>query len=149
MGLMDDVERGPVGIDTSIFIYYVEEHPTYLDLVSPLFESLDERRCRGVTSALTLLETLVVPYRESNTAVAMRYEFLLGHGRGLELVDLDRALLRAAARLRAAYGVKTPDSIQLAAALSKGCTTFFTHDRPLSKVQGIRVLQIGRYLSAQ
>jgi len=143
---MDDVGRGPVGIDTAIFIYYIEEHPTFFDAVSSLFEALDRNRCQGVTSALTLLETLVVPYRVGDTALAGRYEILLSRSRGLTLVDLDRALLRAAARLRAAYAVKTPDSIQLAAALSRTCTVFLTHDRPLSKVQGIRILQIGQYL---
>lgn len=143
---MDDVGGGPVGIDTAIFIYYIEEHPEYFAPVSSLFTALDENRCQGVTSALTLLETLVVPYRAGDTALANRYELLLSRSRGLELVDLDRTLLRTAARLRAAYAVKTPDSIQLAAALSEACTTFLTHDRPLSKVQGIRVLQIGNYL---
>ena len=71
---------------------------------------------------------------------------LLSRSRGLKLVDLDRALLRAAARLRATYSIKTPDAIQLAAALSKACTSFVTHDRPLSQVRGITILQIGRYL---
>jgi len=145
---MDDVGSGPVGIDTAIFIYYIEEHPEYFAPVSSLFAALDQNRCQGVTSSLTLLETLVVPYRAGDTALADRYELLLSRSRGLELVDLDRALLRAAARLRAAYAVKTPDSIQLAAALSKACSTFLTHDRPLSNVQGIRILQIGHYLSA-
>jgi predicted nucleic acid-binding protein len=144
---MDDVGQGPVGIDTVIFIYYLEEHPTYAGLVSPLFEALDESRCQGVTSTLTLLETLVVPYRAGDAVLADRYELLLSRSQGLHLVDLERDLLRAAARLRAAYAVKTPDAIQLAAALSKACTTFLTHDRPLSKVQGIRILQIGQYLS--
>ena len=147
MGLMDDVGRGSVGIDTAIFIYYIEEHPAYFGLVNPLFEALDQNRCQGVTSTLTLLETLVVPYRAGDSVLANRYEALLSRSRGLRLVDLDRALLRAAARLRAAYSVKTPDSIQLAAALSRACVTFLTHDRPLSKVQGIRILQIGEYLS--
>lgn len=145
MGLMDDVGRGPVGIDSAIFIYFIEAHPSYLEVIRTLFSALDEGRCQGVTSALTLLETLVVPYRAGDLALAARYELLLSRSRGLELVDLDRALLRAAARLRAEYAVKTPDSIQLAAALSKGCTTFLTHDRPLSRVEGIRVLQVGDY----
>ena len=101
-----------------------------------------------MTSTLTLLETLVVPYRAGDAALADRYELLLTHSRGLELVELDRPLIRAAARLRAAHGLKTPDSIQLAAALSKACTTFLTHDRPVSKVQGIRVLQIGHYIES-
>jgi predicted nucleic acid-binding protein len=144
--LIDDVGRGPVGIDTAIFIYYIEEHPRFFRAVSDLFEALDQNRCQGITSTLTLLETLVVPYRAGEMALAERYELLLSRSRGLTLVDLDRPLLRAAARLRAAYAVKTPDSIQLAAALSRTCQAFLTHDRPLSKVQGIRILQIGRYV---
>jgi predicted nucleic acid-binding protein len=148
LGLMEDVRRGPVGIDSAIFIYYIEEHPQYFALVSTLFEALDQKRCKGVASALTIFETLVVPYRAGDAALADRYELLLSRSRGLDLVDLDRPLLRAAARLRAAYAVKTPDSIQLAAALSRACTTFLTHDRPLSKVQGIRILRIRQYLSA-
>jgi predicted nucleic acid-binding protein len=143
---MDDVGKGPVGIDTAIFIYYIEAHPRFLAPVNDLFDALDQNRCRGVTSALTLLETLVVPFRAGDTALADRYEQLLSRSQGLVLVDIDRALLRAAARLRAAYGIKTPDSIQLAAAFSKGCSAFLTHDRPLSKVRGIKILQIVRYV---
>lgn len=145
MGLMEDVGQGPVGIDSAIFIYYIEEHPSYFDVVSTLFAALDKKECQGVTSALSLIETLVVPYRAGDSALAARYELLLSRSRGLELVDLDRPLLRAAARLRAAFALKTPDSIQVAAALSKACTTFLTHDRPLSKVPGIKILQVGHY----
>jgi hypothetical protein len=36
---MDDVGRGPVGIDTAILICYIEEHPTYFGLIHPLFEA--------------------------------------------------------------------------------------------------------------
>jgi predicted nucleic acid-binding protein len=143
---MDDVGQGPVGIDTAVFVYYIEAHPKFSGLLNNLFEALDQNRCQGVTSALTLLETLVVPFRAGDAALAERYEQLLSRSQGLVLVDIDRALLRSAARLRAAYGIKTPDSIQLAAAFSKGCSTFLTHDRPLSKVRGIKILQIGHYV---
>jgi hypothetical protein len=38
-------------------------------------------RYRGFTSALTLLEVMVVPYRAGNTALAERYEHLLMRSR--------------------------------------------------------------------
>ena len=41
MGLLSDLGRGRVALDTSIFIYFIEEHPVYLPLVEPLFEALD------------------------------------------------------------------------------------------------------------
>ena len=147
MGLIDDLGSGPVGLDTAIFIYFVEEHAEFLGLVEPLFVGLDGGRWSAVTSSLTLLEVLVVPYRAGDTALAERYEALLSRSRGLRLVDLDRPLLRAAARLRAAVSVKTPDAIQLAAALGTRCTSFVTNDRELPPVPGIRIVQLRNYLA--
>ena len=34
MGLMADLGRGPVAIDTAIFIYFIEEHPKFLPLIN-------------------------------------------------------------------------------------------------------------------
>src|SRR5882762_8987478 len=74
MGLMADLGGGPVGVDTAIFIYFIEEHPRFLPLVEPLFREVDEGRKELVTSALTLLEVLVVPYRSADHLLAGRYE---------------------------------------------------------------------------
>jgi predicted nucleic acid-binding protein len=60
----------------------------------------------------------------------------------LRLVDLDWAQLRMAAQLRALYRIRTPDALQLVAALSHHCTTFVTNDRALPKLPGIRIIQL-------
>jgi hypothetical protein len=56
----------PVAVDTVIFIYFLEEHHRFLGLVEPLFRDVDEGRIELVTSALTLPEVLVVPYRNGD-----------------------------------------------------------------------------------
>ncbi|MSP62903.1 MAG: type II toxin-antitoxin system VapC family toxin [Myxococcales bacterium] len=146
MGLIRDLAAGPIGIDTVAFIYFIEEHPTFLRLVEPIFAGIDRGRWEGVTSSLTLLETLVVPYRTGNQALAERYEAILTRSRGLRLVGLDLAVLRAASQLRATFPIKTPDALQMAAALSAGCTTFVTNDRHLPDVPGLRILLLRNYL---
>jgi len=98
--------------------------------------------------ALTLLEVLVIPYRSCDHVLAGRYETLLTRSRGIRLAEISRDVLRAAAQLRAATGVKTPDSIQSVSALTAGCTAFLTNDRGLPRITGIRVLQLGSYRSA-
>lgn len=143
---MADVGRGAVGIDTAVFIYFIEEQPKFLPLIEPLFKQADEGRRELITSALTLLEVLVVPYRAGNRLLADRYEALLTRSRGIRFVDLTREQLRAAAQLRAVTGVKTPDALQLVAALTAGCTTFLTNDRRLPAIPGLRVLQLASYL---
>ena len=147
MGLLSDLVEGSLGLDTSIFIYFVEEHPTYLPLVEPIFEAIDGGEVKGVTSALTLLETIVVPLRSGNESLARRYESLLTRSRGLKLVHLDLALLKAAAHLRAVSRIKTPDAIQLAAAFTEGCSTFLANDHRYPQFPGIRILQLDDYLA--
>lgn len=145
MGLTEDLGHGPIGLDTAIFVYYIEEHPRFLSLVEPVFEGIDRGRWPAVTSGVTLLETLVIPYRIDDEALADRYETLLTRSRGLTLVELDRPLLRVAARLRATTGVRTPDALQLAAALAARCTAYLTNDRALPRLPGLPVLQLRDY----
>lgn len=95
-----------------------------------------------VTSAVTLLEVLIVPYRAGDGALARRYEALLTRSRGLTMVELARPLLRAAAQLRAVHGVRTPDALQLAAALGRGCAAFVTNDRRLPDLSNLPVVQL-------
>lgn len=145
MGLIDDVGPGDVGIDTAVFIYLIEEDSRFLAMIDPLFADAERGKRDLVTSALTLLEVLVVPYRSGNGKLASRYEAILLGSRGIRISDITKDQLRAAAQLRAATGVKTPDALQLAAALSAGCSTFVTNDRRLPDIPGLRVLQLSAY----
>lgn len=146
MGLLKDLGDGPVALDTSIFLYFIEEHPLYLPLVEPLFEAIDAGELEAVTSSLTLLEVLVIPFRFSNAALIERYETLLTKSQGLRLVDLDRDFLRAVAQVRASTRAKTPDAIQLAAAMAAGCPVFLTNDDRIPGLPGLRVLRLDDYL---
>jgi predicted nucleic acid-binding protein len=146
MGLIDEIGAGPVALDTVAFIYFIEEHPRFLRTIEPIFEAIDKGRLAAVTSSLTLLEVLVVPFRAGNVALADRYEQALTRGRGLTLIDIDRGQLRAAAQLRSVFPkVRTPDAIQVSAALSAGCSALLTNDRQLPVIPGLRIVQLKDY----
>ncbi|HEV2064911.1 MAG TPA: PIN domain-containing protein, partial [Thermoanaerobaculia bacterium] len=86
------------------------------------------------------------PFRAGNVALADRYEQALTRGRGLTLIDIDRGQLRAAAQLRSVFPkVRTPDAIQVSAALSAGCSALLTNDRQLPVIPGLRILQLKDY----
>lgn len=145
MGLIARLKHGPVALDTAIFIYLIEEHPDLLPVIRPVFAAIDQGDLKAVTSAVTLLETLVIPYRNGDVALAEQYENLLTRSRGLQLIAIDAALLRAAAFLRARFGLRTPDALQLAAALETRCTVFLTNDRRLPAIPGLDILQVGPF----
>ena len=150
MGLIQDIGEGPVGLDTAAFIYFIEEHPRLLSVVAPVFEAVAAGRLLAATSGLTLLEVLVVPHRAGDTVLAERYEALLTRSRGLRMIDLDRSQLRAAAQLRAAHAsLRTPDALQVAAAITSGCASWVTNDGRLPALPGLRVLLLERYAKSR
>lgn len=143
MGLIGEIGDGPLALDTAVFIYFIEKHRRFLAALDPVFAAIDAGRLPAVASSLTLLEVLVVPYRAGNAALAERYEQVLTRSRGLRLIDIDRAQLRAAAQLRAVHaGLRTPDAVQVSAALAGGCSALLTNDRDLPAVPGLRILQL-------
>ena len=146
MGLIDDLADGPIAVDTAPFIYFVEADSRFAPIVESLFQQAADQTRHLVTSALTLMELLVVPYRAGNRQLAEQYEALLTRSRGLQIVDLSRDVLRAAAQLRAVTGARTPDAIQLSAALTSGCKTFVTNERRLPAIPGLKILQLSDYV---
>jgi predicted nucleic acid-binding protein len=146
VGLLTDIGHGPVALDASIFIYFIEEHPRFLPVVEPVFSSIAEGSLAAVTSSLTLLEVLVHPLRANLPTLADEYEQILTQSAGVKLIPLDQRLLRVAAHLRAATRLKTPDAIHLASALKAGCTAFLTNDDRIPAGLGIRILRARDYL---
>ncbi len=146
MGLIDDLGPGRIGVDTAIFIYFIEAAPVWLPLITPLFRAADNGQLELVTSSITLLEVLAVPFRANNDVLAARYEALLTNSRGVRLIEVTRHHLRRAARLRTLIGVRTPDGLQLSAAQEAGCSGFLTNDRRLPAVPGLRIVQLASFL---
>lgn len=146
MGLLTELGQGPVALDSSIFISFIEEHPRFLPVVAPVFSAVAAHDVAAVTSSITLLEVLVRPLQANLPALAAEYEQILTHSSGITLIPLDLALLRRAAHLRASSGLKTPDALQLAAALQASCSVFLTNDERIPQVPGLRVLRAQDYL---
>ena len=90
----------------------------------------------------SVLELLVVPYRSGNRRLAAQYEAVLTQGNGIRMVDISLDHLRIAAELRAAARIKTPDALQLAAAVDERCPVFLTNDRRVPDIAGLRVVTL-------
>ena len=145
MELITAIGDGPVALDSAIFIYFIEQHPRYLTSLRPLFMRIDGGNLPAVTSTLTLLETLALPYRSGDRELAAKYEAILTKGRGLTLVPIELPVIRLAAEIRGATSVRTADALQLATALLKSCNAFLTNDRRLPALPGIQVLQLDAF----
>ncbi|MBA2503631.1 MAG: PIN domain-containing protein [Pyrinomonadaceae bacterium] len=133
-----------LGIDTSPFIYFVERHPMYLNLVREIFKSIDTAAFVGYCSTVTLTEVLTQPKRTQNRQLENEYRDLLTHSRNLTLVSIIPEIADTAAELRSRYRLRTPDALQIAAALESRCQAFLTNDADLQRVKELRVLVLDR-----
>ena len=140
ISFLRDFKGFPVALDTMIFIYAFEEHPTYLPLLKTFFRALEKGDLRAVTSTITVTECLVQPYRKKDFALAAQYLVLFRNFPHLSVVPVSEDIAERAAFLRAERHLSTPDAIQLATGLVSGCRFFLTNDEGLPSIEGISVL---------
>lgn len=118
------------------------EEGNYLDVVSLFFEALSKDRLRAVTSTITLLEVLIQPYRRGDKDLAEKYRDILLYSENLLTFPVSNEIADEAAKLRARYGIRTPDAIQISTAIHGEATAFLTNDKNLKKVQEIDIITL-------
>ena len=123
-----------VGLNTCVFIYHFEDHPSYRHLTQMLLDGIQIGRQRAVTSVITIMELTVRPWQLERPSVARQYEALLVHFPNLDLAQITRDNTRRAALIRARYMVRPADALQVATALNHGATAFVTNDRGLERL---------------
>jgi predicted nucleic acid-binding protein len=124
-----------VGLDTALFIYQFEKHPVYSPLTQELLSGIEKGDIKGITSTITLMEIIVKPLSLGRNDIARKYEALLMNFPNLEVVDLDRDVIRQAARLRADYRIRPPDALQVSACLLGGAQVFITNDHQIVRLR--------------
>ena len=144
MGWVEDLHGQTVGVDTSPFIYLIEEHPGYLGAVRSFFSAVDSSQIQAVTSTVTLLEVMVQPFRRDADELAHRYRAALLNATGLSCQEVSSGVAEEAAKLRATYNIRTPDAIQLATAILAGASSSLTNDSFLPSMPAIQILILDR-----
>jgi predicted nucleic acid-binding protein len=132
--------------DTVLFIYHFEDHLRYAPVTNALFESWESGANTGITSVITLLEILVKPRRDENWEAVRDYKDLMLTFPNLQLVDLDSECADLASDLRARYGIRTPDAIQVASALFHSATAFVTNDDQLKQISELEIYLLDDFL---
>ena len=135
-------ERERIGLDTNLFIYFLEAHPRYGAWCASLFDRIERGHNPAVTSTVTLLELLVQPYRDQKEELAQKIFALTSTYPKIEWVPVSMSLADRAAELRARYRLSTPDAIQLATAIGHKATRFYGNDRSLRRVKEIECLLV-------
>ena len=139
---LDDALKGisTFGFDTSPIIYFVEANPTYDALVTNIFRRIENGDISGVTSVISLCQVMIHPLRNNDKKLLFRYREILTRSPHFYTAEITASVAETAAELRAAYNLRTPDALQIAAALENGCDAFLCNDKGLKRVKKLKVL---------
>jgi len=146
MGLVNELQNLRVCIDTAPIIYFIEGCNKYLATVKSIFRKLMREIIEMITSTITLLEVLVQPFKAKNITLAEKERNILLNNKGLITFEISHQVSELAAKLKAKYGIKTPDAIQIAVGIINRADVFLTNDSALKKVKDIKILVLNDFL---
>ena len=139
---IDDALRGvsSLAFDTAPIIYFVEANPTFDSLVSNIFKRVATGEVEGWTSVISLSEVLVQPIAAGRNDLQQSYRELLLNSSNFHTLPIGPVIAEDAARLRAAYGLRLPDAIQIAFAINTGCQAMVCNDHSMRRVTELSIV---------
>lgn len=138
-------EAGIVYVDAGVLALHLVGDPRYLSLTRAILGGLRDREFTAFTSAITIYQLLVEPYRSGHEATAERVEVLVAALQGLEIVPVSATIARQAAQVKAQIGGGLPRAIQIATALAGDSEIYVTRRSTLRRIAGLGVAQLDAY----
>jgi len=137
-----------VCLDTSIFIYHLEDISPYNTLTRILVEKIAAGEIFCYISTLTVAELLTKPYRMKDIKKISLFEDFIQSLPNTKIQDIDYNIAKRAAKIRANNNLRTPDAILLATASINESSCFITNDISLKNisVEDISILVLNDYL---
>ncbi|MBW1717360.1 MAG: PIN domain-containing protein [Deltaproteobacteria bacterium] len=131
-----------VALDTMLFIYSMEARRSYIPFLRSIFYCIEKGLTKGVTSTITLTEVLIKPLKDQNIKAVKSYKFLLNNFPNLRMVNIDPQVAEKGAELRARYGIRIPDALQIASGIENQATIFLSNDCNLKKIKEIEIVLV-------
>ena len=123
-----------VAVDTSAFIYFLEQNPHYHPLADEMFRRIEAGRLSACASVLVLTEILVPYHRSGDSARAAALSAAVRSIGNLSVLPADRQIAERAALLRGKYNLRTPDALHVSTGLLNGAQWFVTNDSQLKRL---------------
>lgn len=112
-------------------IYFLDENSIFKPKMDKIFYAILNSKIQFITSAITVEEFMVMPYRNENSAAINGFHKFIDENK-IPVLKIDTRIAVQAAKIHAEYvHFKTMGAIQLSVAVCSGCDVFLTNDRQL------------------
>jgi predicted nucleic acid-binding protein len=135
-----------IALDSSVFIYQLEANERYVALTDSVFSWMERAGHEAVTSTITMTELLVPSYRDRDEHRVDAFYGLLSTYPNLRWIAPDLETADLAAKLRAAYRLRTPDALQAATAIREYATGFITNDPVFARAAEVETAVLDQFV---
>lgn len=139
-------DAGRVHIDARVLGLHLAASSRHVDLTRLLFAGLRAGEFVAQTSAVSIFQIVVEPYRRGDEETAEKAERCLSALPGLEILPVTSAVARQAAQVRAQLGGRTERALQLATALDGGANVFLTDRSAIRRIAGMQLETLEAFL---
>lgn len=136
-----------VFLDTAPFIYYFEENPDYIEVMTDFWEQVYQYGISVITSIITYVELLTLPEKEGDSQLAARYRESLTNSDHIAVYPLNLLVADKTVKYRAEFNLKTPDAIQLATAEVCGAEMILTNDSEWKKTKKPTIRLVSEFIN--
>lgn len=122
------------GLDTMVFIYSLDSHPEFGEVADAILARIERGELKAVASSLLFAELLPHKFARNDAVRARAIARELENMPNLAIMPLTNEVSVEAARLRATYGLRTPDAVHAATAMGAGAQGIVTNDGTLKRL---------------
>ena len=135
-------EYRKVFVDTAPLIYLLEDNQVYYSRIEKLFSYWYKTGSHLITSAITVEEYCVYPYKQGRADLIENFDLFLS-AYGIDVYRIDSEIAKKAAIIRSQFAAfKAMDALQLSTAVINRCDCFLTNDKQLSQYREIDCLVV-------
>ena len=146
MGLIKHLHGKRVYFDTNIIIYLIEGLSEYQSIINEIQDLLSSSDCEAVTSALTICEALIMPFKMDSSEGISLYRSFLEESGVFDLMETSRDTFVQSAFVAGTTSMKTPDAIHVATALESKCDIFLTNDKKIKTPKNLEKILISEFI---
>lgn len=126
-----------LSLDSNIFIYHFEKNLAFVPYTNHIFNNLITTSSRGITSIISLIETLSYPSPQN---ILEQIEESFRTIPNFTIYNVTEEISIEAAKIRRIYKFRLPDAIQLATAVYGKADIFITNDAKLQSFKETKVI---------
>jgi predicted nucleic acid-binding protein len=146
MGPLKLPTSGAVYVDSNCIIYGVEKVKPYDAMLNPLWQASASGSISVISSQIVLAEVLVKPYRQKNAQLEEQFREFLMNSAEFCTIPIYLHVIERSAKIRAEFGLRTPDAIHAATALDAGAALFVTNDPVFCRVSRLPVAVLSEFI---